>query len=87
MTIHSDKPTRFRVLDLETTGISPDDAVVEIAAVDLIGREIVIIGVGPHSTPYPDPAARIGRAQHHKRRRVPLPTEGGAPVSLPRLFP
>ncbi len=44
MTIYSDKPTRFRVLDLETTGISPDDAVVEIAAVDIIGREVVPIG-------------------------------------------
>jgi exodeoxyribonuclease X len=44
VTIYSDKLTRFRVLDLETTGTSPDDAVVEIAAVDLVGREVVIIG-------------------------------------------
>ena len=54
MNIYSNKLTRFRVLDLETTGISPDDAVVEIAAVDLVGREIVIIGsdlVRPRTIP------------------------------------
>jgi exodeoxyribonuclease X len=60
MTIYSDKPTRFRVLDLETTGISPDDAVVEIAAVDIIGREVVPIGsdlVRPHTRIPPQASA------------------------------
>src|SRR3954454_21015846 len=60
MNIYSDKLTRFRVLDLETTGISPDDAVVEIAAVDLVGREIVIIGsdlVRPQTKIPPQPSA------------------------------
>ncbi len=39
-----DKPLRFRIIDLETTGTSADDHVVEIAAVDLIGGDIVPIG-------------------------------------------
>jgi exodeoxyribonuclease X len=44
MTTYSNKLARFRIVDLETTGVSPDDAVVEIAAVDLVGREVVIVG-------------------------------------------
>jgi exodeoxyribonuclease X len=39
-----DKPIRIRVVDLETTGTNPTDAVVEIAAVDLVGSEIVVVG-------------------------------------------
>jgi exodeoxyribonuclease X len=34
----------LRIIDLETTGTCPDDAVVEIGAVDLVGGEIVPIG-------------------------------------------
>ena len=44
MASHSDKPAHFRIVDLETTGTTPNDAVVEIGAVDVIGREIVPIG-------------------------------------------
>jgi exodeoxyribonuclease X len=36
--------TRIRVIDLETTGLDPSDAVVEIAAVDVVGEEIIIVG-------------------------------------------
>ena len=35
---------RIRVVDLETTGTSSTDAIVEIAAVDLVGDEIIVIG-------------------------------------------
>jgi exodeoxyribonuclease X len=35
---------RIRVVDLETTGKNPTDAIVEIAAVDLVGDEIIVIG-------------------------------------------
>ena len=40
----SDTPTRFRIIDLETTGTTPNDAVVEIGAVDLVDGEITPIG-------------------------------------------
>jgi exodeoxyribonuclease X len=40
----SDKPAHFRIVDLETTGTGPDDHVVEIAAVDLMGDEIAPVG-------------------------------------------
>jgi exodeoxyribonuclease X len=44
MKVYSDKPSRIRVVDLETTGTTTDDSVVEIAAIDLIGSDITIIG-------------------------------------------
>jgi exodeoxyribonuclease X len=40
----SHKLTRIRIIDLETTGTTADDTVVEIAAVDLVGADIVIVG-------------------------------------------
>jgi DNA polymerase III epsilon subunit-like protein len=36
--------TLFRITDLETSGTGPNDAVVEIGVVDLVGGEIVIVG-------------------------------------------
>ncbi|HEX2552510.1 MAG TPA: exonuclease domain-containing protein [Microvirga sp.] len=44
MILVPDASLRFRVLDLETTGASANDHVVEIAAVDLIGLDIIPIG-------------------------------------------
>src|SRR5918998_1330937 len=43
MASFSDTLTRFRIIDLETTGTGPDDHVVEIAAVDFIGSDIQIV--------------------------------------------
>ena len=43
MATSSDKPAHFRIIDLETTGTTANDAVVEIGAVDVIGREVVTI--------------------------------------------
>ncbi len=63
MMVYSDKLTRIRVLDLETTGTTADDAVVEIAAVDLIGSEVVIIGSDLVRPPIPIPAG--ASAVHH----------------------
>jgi exodeoxyribonuclease X len=39
-----DTPTHFRIVDVETTGTTPNDAVVEIGAVDLVGEDIILIG-------------------------------------------
>jgi len=52
-----------RLLDLETTDLMPDDHVVEIAAVDLIGDQIVPIGsnVVRPTIPIPPQASAI----HH----------------------
>ena len=44
MASFTDEPTRFRIVDLETTGTTPNDAVVEIAAVDLLGEQIIPVG-------------------------------------------
>ncbi len=57
------KPTRFRVIDLETTGTTANDAVVEIAAVDLVGDEIVLIGSDLVRPPIPIPPE--SSAIHH----------------------
>jgi exodeoxyribonuclease X len=40
VTVYSASLTRLRVIDLETTGTTAGDAVVEIAAVDLVGGQI-----------------------------------------------
>ena len=53
MASHSDKLAHFRIVDLETTGTTPNDAVVEIGAVDLIGREIIPIGSDLVRSPIP----------------------------------
>jgi DNA polymerase III epsilon subunit-like protein len=53
MASHSDKPTRFRVVDLETTGTTANDAVVEIGAIDPIGPEIIPIGSDLVRSPIP----------------------------------
>ena len=55
MASSSDTPTRFRIVDLETTGTTPNDAVVEIGAVDLVGREIIPIGSDLVRPPVPIP--------------------------------
>ncbi len=63
MNVYSDMPARIRVVDLETTGTTTDDSVVEIAAVDLIGSDIVIVGsdlIRP-TTPIPPQASAV----HH----------------------
>ena len=55
--------TRIRVIDLETTGIGPEHEVVEIAAVDVVGSDLVIVGsdlVRP-SIPIPPEASAV----HH----------------------
>jgi len=44
MTTGSNRPTHFRILDVETTGLGPDDAVVEIGAVDLVNGEVIPVG-------------------------------------------
>jgi exodeoxyribonuclease X len=44
MIISLERPVHFRVLDVETTGLGPDDAVVEIGAVDLVDDQVVIVG-------------------------------------------
>src|SRR3954447_24082864 len=54
---------RIRILDLETTGLTPDDHVVEIAAVDLIDNEIVPIGSNLVRPPIPIPPQ--ASAIHH----------------------
>jgi exodeoxyribonuclease X len=63
MMVYSDKLTRIRVLDLETTGTTADDAVVEVAAVDIIGTEIVIVGSDLICPPIPIPPS--ASAVHH----------------------
>src|ERR671912_2505372 len=55
MASHSDKLAHFRIIDLETTGTTPKDAIVEIGAVDLIGREIIPIGSDLVRPPVPIP--------------------------------
>src|SRR5215207_838042 len=47
--------THFRIVDVETTGTTPNDAVVEIGAVDLIGSEIIPIGSDLVRPPVPIP--------------------------------
>jgi exodeoxyribonuclease X len=54
---------RIRVLDLETTGRDPKDQVVEIAAVDIIGDDIVIVGSDLINPTIPIPAQ--ASAVHH----------------------
>ena len=44
MTGSPETPTLFRITDLETSGTGPNDAVVEIRAVDLVGGETIIVG-------------------------------------------
>ena len=63
MALSSDKPAHFRIVDLETTGTTPNDAVVEIGAVDLIGREIIPIGSDLVRPPVPIPPQ--ASAIHH----------------------
>jgi exodeoxyribonuclease X len=63
MASSSERPTRLRVIDLETTGTTPDDTVVEIGAVDLIGREIIPIGSDLVRPPVPIPPQ--ASAIHH----------------------
>ena len=55
MASSSDTPAHFRIVDLETTGTTPNDAVVEIGAVDLVGREIIPIGSDLVRPPVPIP--------------------------------
>jgi exodeoxyribonuclease X len=61
MASSTDEPTRFRIVDLETTGTAPNDAVVEIGAVDLVGGEIILIGsdLVPPPAPIPPQASAI----------------------------
>ena len=44
MTGSPETPTLFRITDLETSGTGPNDAVVEIGVVDLVGGETIIVG-------------------------------------------
>ena len=55
MASHSDKLTHFRIVDLETTGTTPNDAVVEIGAVYLVGEEIIPVGSDLVRPPVPIP--------------------------------
>jgi exodeoxyribonuclease X len=55
MATSSGKLAHFRIVDLETTGTTPNDAVVEIGAVDVIGREIIPIGSDLVRPPVPIP--------------------------------
>src|SRR5918997_3105889 len=55
MASSSDKFTRFRIIDVETTGTNANDAVVEIGAFDLIGQEIIVIGSDLVRPPVPIP--------------------------------
>ena len=50
-----DTLTPFRIVDVETTGTTPNDAVVEIGAVDLVGGEIIPIGSDLVRPPVPIP--------------------------------
>lgn len=58
-----ENPLRFRIVDLEASGTTPNDAVVEIGAVDLLGGEIVIIGSDLVRPPVPIPPQ--ASAIHH----------------------
>ena len=42
---------RIRVIDLETTGLLPTDHIVEIAAIDVVGSEIVVVGSDLYRVP------------------------------------
>ena len=55
MASFTDEPTRFKIVDLETTGTTPNDAVVEIGAIDLVGGEIILIGSDLVRPPVPIP--------------------------------
>jgi exodeoxyribonuclease X len=55
MASSSDTLTPFRIVDVETTGTTPNDAVVEIGAVDLVGGEIIPIGSDLVRPPVPIP--------------------------------
>ena len=63
MATSSDKPAHFRIIDLETTGTTLNDAVVEIGAVDLVGGEIIPIGSDLVRPPIPIPPQ--ASAIHH----------------------
>ena len=63
MASFTDEPTRFRIVDLETTGTTPNDAVVEIAAVDLLGEQIIPVGSDLVRPPIPIPPQ--ASAVHH----------------------
>src|ERR671913_334607 len=63
MALSSDKPAHFRIVDLETTGTTPNDAVVEIAAVDLLGEQIIPVGSDLVRPPIPIPPE--ASAVHH----------------------
>jgi exodeoxyribonuclease X len=63
MASSSDTLTRFRLIDLETTGTGPDDHVVEIAAVDFIGSDIQIVSSDLVRPPIPIPPE--ASAVHH----------------------
>src|SRR3712207_3289342 len=64
MASSSDKPTHFRIIDLETTGTTRNDAVVEIVAVDLIvGEQIIPVGSDLVRPPIPIPPE--ASAVHH----------------------
>src|SRR5215207_374874 len=63
MASFTDEPTRFRIVDLETTGTTPNDAVVEIAAVNLLGEQIIPIGSDLVRPPIPIPPQ--ASAVHH----------------------
>lgn len=61
--MYLDQPVHIRVVDLETTGVAVTDSIVEIAAVDLIGNQIVIVGSDLVRPPIPIPAP--ASAIHH----------------------
>jgi exodeoxyribonuclease X len=63
MTSSPETLTRFRIVDVETTGTTPNDAVVEIGAVDLVGGEIIPVGSDLVRPPIPIPPE--ASAVHH----------------------
>jgi exodeoxyribonuclease X len=73
MASSTDEPTRFRIVDLETTGTAPNDAVVEIGAVDLVGGEIILIGsdLVPPPAPIPPQASAIHQITDDDVSRCP----------------
>jgi exodeoxyribonuclease X len=73
MASSTDEPTRFRIVDLETTGTTPNDAVVEIGAVDLVGGEIILSGsdLVPPPAPIPPQASAIHQITDDDVSRCP----------------
>src|SRR3712207_4847816 len=63
MNLLANHDIRFRVIDLETTGITADDHVVKIAAVDLVDGEIIPIRPDLVCPPLPIPPG--ASAVHH----------------------